>query len=98
MRIFSGTLITCLVLGTTTAVLAQEQTATPEETRVSREEAGQSIVEHRVEGRLESVSITPPTGPAYFIEDRQGDGSLTSLNDGSVDANFNIRTWKLGVW
>ena len=79
-------------------LLAQDQAAVPTETRVVKKEAGQSIEEFRVEGRLESISITPPTGPAYFIDDRYGDGTLTSSGEDSIDSDFNIRTWKLGTW
>ena len=99
MRISSGLQVLIIALSVGGTAVAQEDAAVnPEETKVSREEAGQTVVEHRIEGRLESLSVTPNFGPEYFIEDRQGDGSLTNLGGDSVDTDINIRTWKLGEW
>ncbi len=55
------------------------------------------IEEYREGGRLEMIKITPESGPAYFIEDRAGDGTM-SPRESDMDSEFNIRTWKIGEW
>lgn len=85
------------------ALWAQENTdptasKAPEPESVVKEEAGQMIVERRVEGRLESVRVKPRVGPEYFIDDRVGDGSLVVPESGEMGSDHNIRTWKLGEW
>ncbi len=77
---------------------AQEQQLPERPDRVVKQEAGQEVEEIRIEGRLDSVRVKPRIGPEYFIDDRAGDGTLSSTGGGEMDSSFNIRTWKLGEW
>jgi len=79
-------------------VSAQEQQLPERPDRVVKQEAGQEVEEIRIEGRLDSVRVKPRIGPEYFIDDRAGDGTLSSTGGGEMDSSFNIRTWKLGEW
>ena len=64
-----------------------------------REDAGQQVREIRRQGRLDSIVVTPQTGPSYIFEDRGGVEGMQSPQEGSeIDSGFNIRTWKLGEW
>lgn len=63
-----------------------------------KHEAGQEVVETRIEGRLEGVQVKPRQGPVYYFDDRAGDGTLLSGERGDLESDFNIRTWKLGEW
>ncbi len=81
-------------------VLQAQESAQSEATvdRIVKEEAGQQVEETRIDGRLESIRVKPRIGPEYFIDDRSGDGTLSSAGGGEMDSQFNIRTWKLGEW
>ncbi|GJL83854.1 MAG: hypothetical protein DHS20C01_34880 [marine bacterium B5-7] len=70
----------------------------PDVELTSKTDAGQQVDEVRIEGRLQSVRVKPSTGPAYYIDDRSGDGTLQAPTGGEMDSQFNIRTWKLGTW
>jgi Protein of unknown function (DUF2782) len=35
---------------------------------------GDEITEYRVAGQLRVVKVQPPRGPAYYLQDRNGDG------------------------
>ncbi len=35
---------------------------------------GDQITEYRVAGQLRLVKVQPPRGPAYYLQDRNGDG------------------------
>jgi hypothetical protein len=54
---------------------------------------GDVVEEYRVGGQLRMVKITPPRGPAYYLYDRDGDGSLDRDRD-DVPATY----WKLFQW
>jgi hypothetical protein len=70
-----------------------------EPTPVARDEViGQQVIESRIGTRLDEVRVKPETGPAYFIQDRGGDGTLSSRTGGELDSGINIRTWKIGEW
>ncbi len=66
--------------------------------KVVKEEAGQQVEETRIEGRLQGVRVKPRHGPEYFIDDRAGDGSLSTPEGDDLGSQPNIRTWKLGTW
>ena len=96
------TIIPALIFAASGLAWAQEQ-AEPtdeagEESRLVREDAGQQVEEIRRQGRLDSIVVTPATGPRYFIEDRGIEGMQSPKEGGDMEAEFNIRTWKLGEW
>jgi Protein of unknown function (DUF2782) len=41
---------------------------------VRTEANGDRITEYRVAGQLRIVKVQPPRGPAYYLQDRNGDG------------------------
>ncbi len=94
-------IIPALMFAASGAVWAQQENAQAgaanEETLV-REEAGQQVEEIRRQGRLDSIVVTPKTGPSYIFEDRGIDGMQSPQEGGDMDSGFNIRTWKLGEW
>lgn len=105
MKHFAITLAAASAMMLSLAVAAQqeqdeeeEQARAPQTDVLVKEEAGQQVVETRIEGRLESVRVKPRIGPEYFIQDRGGDGTLSATGGGEMDSSFNIRTWKLGEW
>jgi len=55
---------------------------------------GDKVDEYRVNGQLRMVRITPVRGPAYFLYDRDGDGTL-DRNDAE---NLPQVYWKLFSW
>jgi len=67
----------------------------PDVTR--RREGSNLIEEYRVHDRLVLMRVKPDHGPAYYLTDPAGDGSFREApND--LDADFNLRKWKLGEW
>jgi hypothetical protein len=105
MKYSIQSLLAVAIALTVASANAQEQTQ-PESAdqadapieRLVKEEAGQQVVETRIDGRLDSVRVKPRIGPEYFIMDRSGDGTLSSPDGGEMDSRFNIRTWKVGEW
>lgn len=67
----------------------------PEVTIVQR--AAETVSEYRVGGRLYMVRIQPAVGPAYYLIDNDGDGSLES-RAGSLYNPDTIPTWVLFTW
>lgn len=91
------------LLSVSAAVWAQQDAdqptaRAPQPETLVKEDAGQKVVEKRVEGRLEGVRVKPRIGPEYFIDERAGDGSLTAPGSGEMGTSPNIRTWKIGEW
>jgi len=63
-----------------------------------REDAGQTVEETRIRGRLSEVKVKPEVGPEYFFQDRGGDGTMSGRGGGEMDSDTNIRTWRFGEW
>ena len=55
----------------------------------------QTVEEFRVRTRLTGLKVTPADGPAYYFEDRIGDGSIDE-GSGSLEGNINMRQWRIG--
>ena len=94
-------IIPVLLLAVGGNVWAQQPGADPEasgEETLVREDAGQQVEEIRRQGRLDSIVVTPRTGPSYIIEDRGVDGMQSPQEGGDMESGFNIRTWKIGEW
>lgn len=61
-----------------------------------REGANETIYEYRVRGRMYMVKIQPQIGPAYFMIDTNGDGTLDQRSN--VPMDLNINQWILFTW
>lgn len=53
---------------------------------------GDVITEYRVAGQLRIVRIQPARGPAYFLQDRNGDGRLDDER-GTSQVYFKLFGW-----
>jgi predicted small secreted protein len=53
---------------------------------------GDVITEYRVAGQLRIVHIQPARGPAYFLQDRNGDGRLDDER-GTSQVYFKLFGW-----
>ena len=61
-----------------------------------REGANETIYEYRVRGRMYMVKIQPRIGPAYYMIDTNGDGTLDQRS--SVPMDINVNQWVLFSW
>ena len=61
-----------------------------------REGANETIYEYRVRGRLYMTRIQPQIGPAYYLIDSNGDGSLDQRS--SIPMDINVNQWLLFSW
>ncbi|MDH3464881.1 MAG: DUF2782 domain-containing protein [Gammaproteobacteria bacterium] len=62
-----------------------------------RREGSNLIHEYRIRDRLVLMKVKPDNGPAYYISDPSGDGSLRDRPN-EFEADHNMRKWKLGEW
>ena len=47
--------------------------------------SGENVIEeHRINGRLYKVKVTPAIGPAYYLIDTDGDGFMDSRHGGET--------------
>ena len=60
-----------------------------------RQIGSQTVEEFRVRTRLTGLKVTPADGPAYYFEDRIGDGSIDE-GSGSLEGDINMRKWRIG--
>lgn len=56
-----------------------------------------TIQEFRLSGRLYMVKVVPVTGPAYYLVDHDGDGSLETRHS-ELDQGVVVPTWVLFRW
>lgn len=61
-----------------------------------REGANETIYEYRVRGRMYMVKIQPRIGPAYYMIDTNGDGTLDQRS--SVPMDIDVNQWVLFTW
>lgn len=65
------------------------------ETQVTtRTEAGQTIEEHRVGGKVVMQRVTPRHGRSYVLNDYRGDGTMTK-QDNTLDQGVRVPQWVL---
>ena len=57
----------------------------------------ETIEEYRIHNRLYMVKIKPAIGPAYYMVDTDGDGTLDHRR-GTVEEGLNIPQWVLFSW
>lgn len=66
----------------------------PEAVAATRTEAnGDIITEYRVGTQLRVVKVTPSNGPAYYLQDRNGDGIVDKDRDGISPVYFKLFEW-----
>jgi len=66
----------------------------PEVTIIKSEE--KTVEEYRLNGKLVMVKITPTAGPAYYLVDSDGDGTLDTQEDDPRSAS--VQQWVLFSW
>ncbi len=67
----------------------------PEVTIVHKKDA--TIEEHRINGRLYMIKITPVFGPSYYLLDSDGDGKMET-NMSQIYSDFVVPQWVLFSW
>lgn len=72
------------------------QALEPEVTIVQRKDA--VVEEHRINGRLYQVKITPKFGKPYYLIDQDGDGRLESRIGSLLYQEYVIPQWVIFSW
>ncbi len=54
------------------------------------------VEEHRVNGKLYMIKVTPPHGVPYYLVDDQGQGSWT--RDETADPGLRVPQWVIGTF
>lgn len=67
----------------------------PQVTIVRRE--GQTVEEHRVNGRLFKITVTPDGGVPYTLIDQRGDGSFVPVDAPGTPA-LSVPMWVIGTF
>lgn len=57
----------------------------------------ETVHEYRVNGQLYMVKVVPANGPAYYLVDQDGDGSLDSPGD-QLDPMLVVPRWVIHRW
>jgi hypothetical protein len=60
-----------------------------------RKREGETVEEHRVNGKLYKVIVTPEHGVPYVLVDQTGDGSFVAL-DGPGGPQISVPMWVIG--
>lgn len=58
-----------------------------------RQQSGDRVEEHRVNGKLYMIKVTPPHGVPYYLIDRKGDGSFSREETGVGDRGIAVPMW-----
>ncbi len=66
----------------------------PEVTIIKSEE--KTVEEYRLNGKLVMIKITPVAGPAYYLVDSDGDGTLDEQQEDVRSAS--VQKWVLFSW
>ena len=66
----------------------------PEVTIIKSEE--KTVEEYRLDGKLVMVKITPAAGPAYYLIDSDGDGTLDAQENDPRSAS--VQQWEIFSW
>ncbi|RRN79463.1 DUF2782 domain-containing protein [Pseudoxanthomonas sp. SGD-10] len=91
----AATLASLLLAGCTTTATADAPVDVSGAEVASRVlENGDRVDEYRVAGQLRMVRITPVRGPAYYLYDRDGDGTLDRDDAEDLPQVY----WKLFSW
>ncbi|HNC53276.1 MAG TPA: DUF2782 domain-containing protein [Accumulibacter sp.] len=57
---------------------------------------GNTVEEHRVNGKLYKIKVTPEHGVPYYLVDREGDGNFSQETMGSPEVS--VPTWVIGTF
>lgn len=57
----------------------------------------EQIQEYRISGELYMIKIVPDIGPAYYLIDTDGDGTM-DIRESDLHRNTRINQWKLLEW
>lgn len=55
-----------------------------------------TVEEFRIRGKLYMIKVTPSSGPAYYLMDRQGEGNFTAMD--TMDSNLRVPQWVIGTF
>ena len=56
-----------------------------------------TIHEYRLNGKLYKVKIIPDIGPAYYLEDEDGDGNL-EVRQSDLEKGIKVQQWEIYSW
>ena len=68
----------------------------PQVTIIKRE--GTTVEEHRVNGRLYRIKVTPENGVPYTLIDKNGDGQFSPENAAPGSSGMAIPMWVIGTF
>jgi hypothetical protein len=63
-----------------------------------RKRGGNTIEEHRINGRLFRIVVTPEHGVPYTLVDQQGDGTFSPLNITPGGPTVSVPMWVIGTF
>jgi len=72
------------------------ETLEPDITIIKR--GDKTIQEYRLNGRLYKVKITPDIGPAYYMIDTDGDGTMEEVTKSDLEKGLNVHQWQIFSW
>ncbi len=75
--------------------LLEQAELEPQVTIIRRER--ETIEEYRVNGMLKRIKVIPDFGPAYYLVDSDGDGTLETSHF-AIDSNSQVPQWILFSW
>lgn len=62
----------------------------------TRKTDAETVVEHRLLGKLYKMEVKPASGPAYHLIDEKGDGKFVRM--GEIDTKISVPMWVLLTW
>lgn len=57
---------------------------------------GNTVEEHRINGKLYKIKVTPEHGVPYYLVDREGDGNFSRETMGSPEVS--VPNWVIGTF
>ena len=63
-----------------------------------RKRGGNTVEEHRVNGRLFKIIVTPEHGVPYTLVDQQGDGTFSPLDTTPGGPTVSVPMWVIGTF
>ncbi len=57
-----------------------------------------TIHEYRTDGKLYKVKIIPDIGPAYYMIDSDGDGTMEEVRGSDLEKGINVQQWEIYSW
>jgi hypothetical protein len=72
------------------------ETLEPDITIIRR--GNKTIHEYRTDGKLYKVKIIPDIGPAYYMIDSDGDGTMEEVRGSDLEKGINVQQWEIYSW